>query len=210
MASTFLCTVLTQSSYWRLHPDVLHDSKGNISSIQCKMSLGGPKSMRKVDDVSLILIDFYVAASTLRLNSSETSLQLSENITLFVVCRIYTGVVSRDLDGHHVLERIIYMCILYNMGGRLEPCGTPACISVGVDISLPSTETLNFLWERKELISLIRLIQNFNSDNLYSKQRCHISSKVFSVSKNTVTVDMLLLKFKAPWSVSLIHWSIVL
>jgi hypothetical protein len=44
-----------------------------------------------------------------------------------------------------------------------EPCGTSACISLGVDIS-PSTETLNFLWERKEPISLIRLIDNFNLD----------------------------------------------
>jgi hypothetical protein len=29
-------------------------------------------------------------------------------------------------------------------GGQDEPCGTPACISLGVDIS-PLTETLNFL-----------------------------------------------------------------
>jgi hypothetical protein len=41
-------------------------------------------------------------------------------------------------------------------GRQGKPCGTPACISLGVDIS-PSTETPNFLRERKELISLIRL-----------------------------------------------------
>jgi hypothetical protein len=40
---------------------------------------------------------------------------------------------------------------LYNVGDRTEPCGTPACISLGVDIS-PSTETLNFLCERNELM----------------------------------------------------------
>jgi hypothetical protein len=33
---------------------------------------------------------------TPRLNSTETSLQLSENTTLFAVCRIYTGVISKE------------------------------------------------------------------------------------------------------------------
>jgi hypothetical protein len=46
------------------------------------MCLRGPKSLREVDGPSLILIDFYVPALTPRLNSTETSLQLSENITL--------------------------------------------------------------------------------------------------------------------------------
>jgi hypothetical protein len=50
--------------------------------------------MRKVDGVSLI--DFYVPALTPRLNSTETSLQLSENIIIFAVCRIYTGVISKE------------------------------------------------------------------------------------------------------------------
>jgi hypothetical protein len=34
--------------------------------------------MRKVDGLSLSFIDFYVPALTLRLNNTETSLQLSE------------------------------------------------------------------------------------------------------------------------------------
>jgi hypothetical protein len=70
--------------------------KGDIPSMQCKISLGGPKSMRKVDCLSLNLIYFYVPAHTPRLNYTETSLQLSENITLFAVCRIYTGVISKE------------------------------------------------------------------------------------------------------------------
>jgi hypothetical protein len=70
--------------------------KGVIPSIQCKMSLGGPKSMRKVDGLSLAFIDFYVPALTPRFNSTETSLQLSEIITLFAVCRIYRGVISKE------------------------------------------------------------------------------------------------------------------
>jgi hypothetical protein len=64
--------------------------EGDIPSILCKMSLGGPKSMRKVNGLALIFIDFYVPARTPRLNITETSLQLSENITLFAVCRIYS------------------------------------------------------------------------------------------------------------------------
>jgi hypothetical protein len=70
--------------------------EGDIPSIQCKMSLRWPNSMRKVDGLSLIFIDFYVAAFTPRLNSTETSLQLSENITLFAVCRIYTDINSKE------------------------------------------------------------------------------------------------------------------
>jgi hypothetical protein len=59
--------------------------KGDIPSIPCKMSLRGPKSMRKiVDGLSRILIDIYVPLLTPRLNSSETSLQLSEKQVIFI------------------------------------------------------------------------------------------------------------------------------
>jgi hypothetical protein len=71
--------------------------KGDILTIQCKMSLSGPKAMRKVDCLSFILSDFYVPALTPRLNSTDTLLQLSENIILLAVCRIYTGVVSKEI-----------------------------------------------------------------------------------------------------------------
>jgi hypothetical protein len=62
--------------------------EGDIPSIQCKMNLRGPKSMRKVDGLSLIFIDFYVPALIPRLNSTESSLQLSENVTLFAPTRL--------------------------------------------------------------------------------------------------------------------------
>jgi hypothetical protein len=68
--------------------------KGYIQSNQCKMSLRGPKSMRKVDGLSLTIINFFVPTLTPRLSNAETSLQLSENITLFAVCRIYMQVSS--------------------------------------------------------------------------------------------------------------------
>jgi hypothetical protein len=70
--------------------------KGDIPSIQCKMRLRGPRSISKVDGLSLIFIDFYVPAITPRLNNTEASLKLSENVTLFAVCRICTGVISKE------------------------------------------------------------------------------------------------------------------
>jgi hypothetical protein len=48
---------------------------------------------------------------------------------------------------------------LYRVGDRTEPCSTPDCISLVVDIS-PSTEILTFLFERNELISLIKMVEN--------------------------------------------------
>jgi hypothetical protein len=57
--------------------------KWDLPSVQCKMSLRGSKSMRQVGGLSLTVIDFYVSGLTPRLNSTETSLQLSESITLF-------------------------------------------------------------------------------------------------------------------------------
>jgi hypothetical protein len=54
---------------------------------------------------------------------------------------------------------------LYRVRERMEPCGTPACMYLGVDIS-PSIETLNFQCERNEPISVIKLVENYNLDNL--------------------------------------------
>jgi len=85
---------------------------------------------------------------------------------------------------------------LYNVGARTEPCVTPACVFLGVE-SLPSTETLDFLLDRYELMSLIKLVGNCNFDSSYSKSRCHVVSKAFLIiSKNTAAVDILLLKFR--------------
>jgi hypothetical protein len=50
---------------------------------------------------------------------------------------------------------ISLMYKLYRVGDRTEPCDIRACMYLGVDIS-PSTETLKFLCERNELISLIK------------------------------------------------------
>jgi hypothetical protein len=136
-----------------------------------------------------------VPALTPLLDSSETSLQLSENIILLAICRIYTGDIS--------------LYTLYSVGDRTEPCGATVCIFLGLEIS-PPTEILNYLSGRNKLIILIKLVNNFNLDDLYSKRKCHFVSKVFSVPKNTAAVDMFLFKFKVTWSVSLIHWNVIL
>jgi len=59
----------------------------------------------------------------------------------------------------------------------------------------PSVATLNFLLERNEPVSLIKLAGKCNVGTVYSKAGCHIVLKAFSISKNTTAVDILLLKF---------------
>jgi hypothetical protein len=70
--------------------------EGDIPSIQRKMSLSGPESLRKVDGLSRIFIDFYVPEVTPSLSSTKTSLQLSENMTHFAVCLKYSDVISKE------------------------------------------------------------------------------------------------------------------
>jgi hypothetical protein len=68
--------------------------EGDIPSIECKMSHRGPKSMRKVDGLSLNFINFYFPAFIPRLNIIKTSLQLSDKRIFFAVCRIKALVLS--------------------------------------------------------------------------------------------------------------------
>jgi hypothetical protein len=83
------------------------------------MILRGPKSMRKVGGLNPILIDFYVPALTPSLNSTETSLQLSENIILFAVCRIYAvevtlqlSLYSRGTDHIETTSSVVWIVVL--------------------------------------------------------------------------------------------------
>jgi hypothetical protein len=57
------------------------------------------------------------------------------------------------------------------VGDGTEPCGATACISLGVDIS-SSTETLNFLCERKELISKPHTLKCRFVTGTETKQAC--------------------------------------
>jgi len=46
--------------------------------------------------------------------------------------------------------------------------------------------------------------------SLYSRPGCHVVSKDFLISKNVVPVVILLLMFRVTWSVSLMHWIVML
>jgi len=76
---------------------------------------------------------------------------------------------------------------LYSVGTSTEPCGSPVCISLGVDNS-PSTEIVNVLLVRIVLISFVKFVGNCNFDVLYSKPGFHVVSKAFSISGNTAAV----------------------
>jgi hypothetical protein len=96
--------------------------KGDISFIQYKMSLGGPKSMRKVDGPILILIDFSVPAFTPRLSSTETSLQLSEVMAgpLYYLSYMYRCHQQRDLDKFQAFRAYhLYDCTMWVTGQNL-------------------------------------------------------------------------------------------
>jgi hypothetical protein len=58
----------------------------------------------------------------------------------------------------------MYLSVLYSVGDGTESCGTHHLIFFGAGSS-PSTQTLTYLWELKELIRWIRHKENFNSDN---------------------------------------------
>jgi hypothetical protein len=58
-------------------------------------------------------------------------------------------------------------------------------------------------------MSLIKLTEKSNFDNLYSKPVCHVIWKAFSILKNTAAVDMLL-KLRVTWSGSLVHCKVLL
>jgi hypothetical protein len=94
--------------------------KGDISSIQYKMSLKEFKCMSKVDRLSLILINFYVPALTPRLNSTKTTLQFSEN-TLCGLSHIYRRHQQKELDTYQVFGAYhLYIdCTMWETGENL-------------------------------------------------------------------------------------------
>jgi hypothetical protein len=84
----------------------------------------------------------------------------------------------------------IYIYGLCDIGARTQPWGTSAIIFLGVENS-PSNKKLNFLSVRKEAISLMSLVENYKSYNLYRRPECHVVSKAFSISKKTAAVEIL-------------------
>jgi hypothetical protein len=58
------------------------------------------------------------------------------------------------------------------------------------------------------IIHVLRCVQC--RAQVMSNPECHVMLEAFSISKNIAAVDILLLKFRVTWSVSLIHCSVVL
>jgi hypothetical protein len=100
---------------------------------------------------------------------------------------------------HWGLGDVVYIK-LYSVEVRMEPYGTTACISRGVDIS-PSTVTLNILLERNELIGFIMLAEKRISESVYNRSMCQVVSEA-SIFKTTAAVDILLPKWRVTWSAS--------
>jgi hypothetical protein len=64
-------------------------------------------------------------------------------------------------------------------------------LSLEYTFRLPPKQRMSS-YKRKMLMTLIKLTEKFNFDNLYSKPVCNVVSKAFSISKNTAAVNMLL------------------
>jgi hypothetical protein len=58
--------------------------------------------------------------------------------------------------------------------------------------NLPSAEALHFLLVRKERISLMKLVENYISDNSFCGPESQVVLKAFSMLKNTAAIDILL------------------
>jgi hypothetical protein len=89
--------------------------------ILCKMNLRRPRPMRNIHGLSLIFITFDVPALTPVLNNSENSLQLSEDVILLSVCRIYNDVLRKETyKDTRCLRQIIYIhCTMWGQDGTL-------------------------------------------------------------------------------------------
>jgi hypothetical protein len=72
-------------------------------------------------------------------------------------------------------------------------------------------QDFKFYVNEKRSINLMRLVKIIIlTIYIYSRPECHVVSKAFTISMNTVGVDILPLKFIVTWSVSLMHWREVL
>jgi hypothetical protein len=99
-------------------------------------------------------------------------------------------------------------CQYVRWGKRLHHLGAlQSCTVLNVRKN-PACVMAIFLLEREELMSLFKLAEKSNFHNLHSKPVCHVTSKVFSISKNAAAVDMLL-KLRVTWSGSLILCKVV-
>jgi hypothetical protein len=91
--------------------------------------------------------------------------------------------------------RASFIYRLYGTVARMEPWGTPAAITFGVENSF-YTNTFNFLVAKKA-VSLLSLVENHISVHLYRRPECHFVSKAFWISKNTATAGITIFEIKS-------------
>jgi hypothetical protein len=69
--------------------------EGHVASLGCEVNLNWSKSMREINSLSLVFIDFNATALTLHLNCNKTALQLSENTIFLVIRGISASVIGK-------------------------------------------------------------------------------------------------------------------
>lgn len=102
-------------------------------------------------------------------------------------CPLYTGCIVWETGQKLVAPLLLHLLYLLTQIFHLLP------------------KLLNLQCERTKIINVIRLVENYNLDNLYSKPRYHIL-----ISRNTKAEDILLLKLRIMWSVILIHCTVMI
>jgi hypothetical protein len=157
---------------------------------ECKVGLRRLTTVREVDPLSLIFHNFNMPG----LHWAETVLEFSENKTLLQSLHTDRCHQQRGLDKHHIMGGIIYIHVVQSRGQ--DRTLRHPCLHFPWLRHFPFTKTLSFHCERKELMSLLKLVKNPNLSKLYSKPGCHMVSKAFSMSKNTMAIDILLLKLR--------------
>jgi hypothetical protein len=104
------------------YTEIFHiTDEGDIPSLQCKVSLRGPKSVRTLDCLSLIFITFMFQGLRHVPIALRPRCKLSENISLFAACRMYTDVSKETQEDTRCLRRIIYVytCTIWGTGRKL-------------------------------------------------------------------------------------------
>jgi hypothetical protein len=92
--------------------------EGDVPSLQCKMSLNWSNSVREIDGLNIIFMNFIFQWShhisiTLRPCCSFLRTYPSLQSVAYIYIYIYMGVIHRDLDVHQVFGGYHLYCYMY-------------------------------------------------------------------------------------------------
>jgi hypothetical protein len=181
--------------------------KGNVPSIQCEMNLRWSKSMGEVHGPSFIFIYFNGPA---HLSWIQTALQLSENITLFVIHGIHRSLIGKEgqintwcFSGGGIIYVHCVQC--WGQDGTLRH----SCLHFPWSSHYTFNQNSEFCLREKRANKLDQTGLKFKLSSLYSKPGCHVMSKAFLITKNTTAIDTLL-NLTVTRSISLIHCIVML